>query len=212
MRVKICGITNAEDAVMAADSGADAVGFVLYPESPRAVDPADVKRMIAKLPPFVTTVGVFANTDEGEVGRIAEQCGLDVIQLQGDETPDYCLRLGPRVFKAVRIHDLSSVKTMPRYKVRAFILDTYRKEAMGGTGKTFDWNLAIEARKFGRIVLAGGLTPSNVRRAIDLVRPAAVDVSSGVEEKIGKKDPNKTRQFIEEAKMAFRLQLTTREA
>jgi len=200
MRVKICGITNVQDALAAADYGADAVGFVLYKSSPRCVDLKTVKNIIAQLPPFVTTVGVFADADEKEIHSIVEDCGLDVIQLQGDEPAELCRRLGGRVIKAIRIQDKFSLNRMIPYKVRAFVLDTYREGQLGGTGHTFDWNLAVEAKKFGKIILAGGLTPENVGPAIEQVRPYGVDVSSGVEERIGKKDHSKLKRFIETAK------------
>jgi phosphoribosylanthranilate isomerase len=200
MRVKICGITNVHDALAAADCGADAVGFVLYPTSPRYIDVKTVKNIIAQLPPFVTTVGVFADTEERQIRSTVEACGLDVIQLQGDEPADLCRRLGGRVIKAIRIRDKFSLNRMIPYKVRAFVLDTYREGQLGGTGETFDWSLAVEAKKFGKIILAGGLTPENIRQAIEQVRPYGVDVSSGVEERLGKKDHLKLKRFIETAK------------
>ena len=203
MRVKICGITNLGDALAAADLGADAVGFILYPGGPRSVEPRVVKNIIRQLPPFVTTVGVFANQEENEIRRRVEDCGIETIQLQGDEPPDLCIRLGYRVIKAIRIQDRSSLNRMVPYHVRAFVLDSYREGQFGGTGRTFDWELAIEAKKFGKIILAGGLTPLNVGQAIHLVRPYGVDVSSGVEEKVGKKDHAKLKQFIETAKTAL---------
>jgi phosphoribosylanthranilate isomerase len=202
MRIKICGITNVHDALAAADYGADAVGFVLYKSSPRYIDTKAVKNIISQLPPFVTTVGVFADTDERDIRAIVEDCGLDVIQLQGDEPADLCRRLGGRVIKAIRIRDKFSLNRMIPYKVRAFVLDTYREGQLGGTGETFDWSLATEAKKFGKIILAGGLTPENIRQAIEQVRPYGVDVSTGVEERLGKKDPSKLKVFIETAKKA----------
>lgn len=202
MRVKICGITNVHDALAAADYGADAVGFVLYKSSPRCIDLKAVKNIITQLPPFVTTVGVFADADEKEILSTVEDCGLDLIQLQGGEPADFCRRLGGRVIKAIRIRDRFSLNRMIPYKVRAFVLDTYQEGQLGGTGETFDWTLAVEAKKFGKIILAGGLTPENIGRAIEQIRPYGVDVSSGVEERIGKKDPLKLKRFIETAKQA----------
>ncbi|MBI3995771.1 MAG: phosphoribosylanthranilate isomerase [Nitrospirae bacterium] len=202
MRVKICGIMNVHDALAAADYGADAVGFVLYKSSPRYIDARAVRNIIAQLPPFVTTVGVFADADEKEMLSTVEECGLDLIQLQGDEPADLCRRLGVRVIKAIRIRDKFSLNRMIPYKVRAFVLDTYREGQLGGTGETFDWSLAVDAKKFGKIILAGGLTPENVGPAIARVRPYGVDVSSGVEERIGKKDHSKIKRFIEAAKQA----------
>jgi phosphoribosylanthranilate isomerase len=200
MRVKICGIMNVSDALAAADYGADAVGFVLYKSSPRYIDLTAVKNIISQLPPFVTTVGVFADGTEKEVLSTVDECGLDVIQLQGDEPADYCRRLGSRVIKAIRVRDKFSLNGMIPYKVRAFVLDTYREGELGGTGRTFDWTLAVEAKKFGKIILAGGLTPENVGPAIEQVRPYGVDVSTGVEERLGKKDHSKLKRFIETAK------------
>ncbi|HET6466140.1 MAG TPA: phosphoribosylanthranilate isomerase [Nitrospiria bacterium] len=202
MRVKICGIMNVHDALAAAEFGADAVGFVLYRSSPRYTDLKTIKNIIAQLPPFVTTVGVFANAEEREILSTVNECGLDVIQLQGDEPADLCRRLGSRVIKAIRIRDKFSLNRMIPYKVRAFVLDTFRDGQLGGTGETFDWNLAMEAKKFGKIILAGGLTPDNIQQAVEQVRPYGVDVSSGVEERVGKKDLTKLKRFIELAKQA----------
>lgn len=200
MRVKICGLTNREDALAAVKYGADAVGFVLYRDSPRYVKPETVCEIISELPPFVATVGVFANAGEEEITSIVEQCALDIIQLQGDETPELCRRLGPRVYKAIRMRDEGSLRQMVSFSVRAFVLDTYRADQLGGTGHTFDWNLALKAKDHGRIILAGGLNPDNIREAVEKVRPSGVDVSSGVEASMGKKDPDKIKAFIERAK------------
>ena len=205
MKVKICGITNVRDALAAADSGADAVGFVLYQKSPRYIAPDRVKEITAQVPPYVTTVGVFADASEKEILSIINQCGLDAVQLQGEESPDFCRRLGSRVIKAIRIRDRSSLNLMVPYKVKAFVLDTFRPDQLGGTGITFDWDLAIEAKKFGKIILAGGLTPENVGKAIEKVRPYAVDVSSGVEEDVGKKDHSKLKRFIQTARRSWGL-------
>lgn len=203
MRVKICGITNAQDALMAVDCGADAVGFVFYPESPRSVSSKEVRDIIRQLPPFVMTVGVFANQEQREIQRVVDECSIDLIQLQGDEPPYLCESFGDRVIKAVRIKDHESLARMDSYAVRAFVLDTYCENQLGGTGKSFDWNIAVEAKKYGRIILAGGLTPQNVTRAIEQVKPSGVDVSSGVEKQIGHKDSDKIRRFIEAAKKSF---------
>ncbi|HEY5648643.1 MAG TPA: phosphoribosylanthranilate isomerase, partial [Nitrospiria bacterium] len=199
MRVKICGLTNPEDAMAAAEFGADAVGFVLYRDSPRYIKPGDVREIIAGLPPFVTTVGVFADAGEEEITSIVDRCGLDIIQLQGDETPELCRRLGPRVYKAIRVRDEGSLVRMASFSVSAFVLDTFRKDQLGGTGHTFDWNLALKAKDYGSVILAGGLNPDNIRKAVVTVRPAGVDVSSGVEATLGKKDPKKIKAFIETA-------------
>ena len=200
IRVKICGITNLEDALAAAKFGADAVGFVLYPNSPRYLKPAQAKLIIDQLPPFVTSVGVFANQPAEEIRRMMEECGFDLVQLQGDESPEFCWRLGSRVVKAIRVKDHGSLKQMAEYSVRAFVLDTYRENQLGGTGKRFDWDLAVQARSFGQIILAGGLTPENVQDAIRKVQPYGVDVSTGVEKYMGKKDHSKIENFIRQAR------------
>jgi phosphoribosylanthranilate isomerase len=199
-KVKICGLTNLEDALFAAEAGADALGFVLYSRSPRCVKPDAVQEIIRQLPPYVITVGVFANIGAKEIMDVMRLCGLDLAQLQGDEPPSVCKRLGAKAVKAIRVKDRDSLTAMKDYSVRAFVMDTYTAENFGGTGKKFDWDLAVEAKQYGRIILAGGLNPENVREAIEKVRPYAVDVSSGVEQRIGKKDPEKVRQFIERAK------------
>ena len=199
-KVKICGLTNLEDAQIAAESGADALGFVLYSKSPRCVKSSAVKEIVRQLPPYVTTVGVFANANADEILDVMDECALDLAQLQGDEPPSVCERLGSKAIKAIRVKDLSSLDAMKAYAVRAFVLDTYTRDNFGGTGKQFDWDLAVEAKQYGRLILAGGLTPENVREAIQKVRPYGVDVSSGVESRIGKKDPQKVRRFTRVAK------------
>ena len=199
-KVKICGLMNFEDAMIAAESGADALGFVLYSKSPRCVKPKAVKEIVRQLPPYLTTVGVFANANVDEIVDVMDECGLDLAQLQGDEPPSLCERLGSKAIKAIRVKDLNSLTSMKSYSVRAFVLDTYSPENFGGTGKQFDWDLAVEAKQYGRVILAGGLNPENVREAIQKVRPYGVDVSSGVECRIGKKDPEKVRQFTRMAK------------
>jgi phosphoribosylanthranilate isomerase len=200
IRVKICGLTNLEDAMAAAELGADAVGFVMYSKSPRCVKPAQVKLMISQLPPYVSTVGVFANQDFREVEETMEVCKFDLVQLQGEESSEFCQRLGSRVVKAIRVKDVENIKRMTEYSVRAFVLDTFREDQFGGTGEIFDWNLAVQARRYGRIILAGGLTPENVHEAVTKVQPYGVDVSSGVEKQLGKKDHAKIEKFIKQAK------------
>jgi phosphoribosylanthranilate isomerase len=200
IKVKICGLMNLEDALVAAEAGADALGFVLYSRSPRCVEYKTVKEIMRRLPPYVTTVGVFANANVDEILDAMDECDLDLAQLQGDEPPSVCERLGSKAIKAIRVKDRDSLSPMKNYSVRAFVLDTYTEENFGGTGKQFDWDLAVEAKQYGRIILAGGLNPENVREAIQKVRPYGVDVSSGVEQRIGKKDAEKVRQFIARAK------------
>lgn len=201
VRVKICGLTTVEDAVVAAEAGADAVGLVLYKESPRCISVEQAQAIIRELPPFVTTVGLFVNQPTHWVRVMADRCGVDTFQFQGDETPEYCDAFGLRAIKAIRVQDAASLDRMREYRVRAFVLDAYREGEYGGTGQTFDWNLAVAAKAHGRIILAGGLTPENVAEAIRRVRPFAVDVSSGIEGPVkGIKDHGKIRAFIQAAK------------
>jgi phosphoribosylanthranilate isomerase len=202
-RIKICGLTNLKDAMTAVEAGADALGFVVYRQSARAITPQTVKSIIAKLPPFVTTVGVFANPTDAELREAFDDWGLGVAQLQGDEPPELCDRFPGRVIKAIRVKDRKSIEMMCYYTVRAFVLDTFRLDQLGGTGEAFDWSWAKQAKRFGPVILAGGLTPQNVAKAIRTVRPIGVDVSSGVEKALGKKDPKKVKQFIDEARKAF---------
>jgi phosphoribosylanthranilate isomerase len=194
---------NADDAMVAAEAGADALGFVLYKESARCISSEQAQEIIRHLPPFVTTVGLFVNQPTHWVRVIADRCGVDTFQFQGDETPEYCEGFAQRAIKAIRVKDRASLDMMENYRVRAFVLDAYREGEYGGTGQTFDWDLAVAAKAYGRIILAGGLTPDNVAEAIRRVRPYAVDVSSGVEGSTkGVKDHGKIRAFIQAAKSA----------
>ncbi|MDO9289641.1 MAG: phosphoribosylanthranilate isomerase [Thermodesulfovibrionales bacterium] len=201
VRVKICGITNLEDALAAVEFGADALGFVFFKKSPRYISPAKAKAIIKKLPPFISSVGVFVNEDNIIVEKIADQTGIDAIQLHGDEPPKAC-NLSRPVIKAIRVKSIDNLEIISKYKnkVSAFLLDTYTPEIFGGTGQIFNWDIAIEAKQFGKIILAGGLTPENVEQAVRQVHPYAVDVSSGVEAEKGKKDHAKLRLFIKRAK------------
>jgi phosphoribosylanthranilate isomerase len=198
VRIKICGITNLEDALLAAELGANALGFIFYAKSPRKVDPEATREIIRQLPPFVLSVGVFVNEEAAVVQELAARVGLDWVQLHGQEPPEYCRSLGRRVLKGFRIKDEDSLKELQVYRgaVQAFLLDTYKKGQTGGTGETFDWELAVRAKGYGPIVLAGGLTAENVAHAVATVWPQAVDVASGVEAAPGKKDPEKLRAFF----------------
>ncbi len=205
VKVKICGITNLEDALTSAEYGADALGFIFYEKSSRYIAPAEAINLIKELPPFITKVGVFVNESIEKVKQIKVLTGIDVVQLHGDETPDMCDVIGNKVIKAFRVSGQRPVVSgqLSKYHVSAYLLDTYREGIRGGTGETFDWNFAVEAKKYGRVILAGGLTPDNVSEAVKKVRPYAVDVASGVEERPGKKDLKKVREFIETAKTHF---------
>lgn len=202
-KIKICGITNYDDARAAVDFGADALGFVFFRESPRNISPEKAAVIISKLPVFITTVGVFVDEPVENIQKVVDQTGLEVIQLHGDEPPESC-RLSRRVIKGIRVKSLESLEPLKSYRdlVSAFLLDTFAPHMLGGTGQVFNWDIAIEAKAFGRIILAGGLTPENISEAIRKVRPYAVDVSSGVELVKGKKDHQKMRLFIERAKAA----------
>ena len=191
VQIKICGITNLEDASMAVDRGANALGFIFAP-SPRKIAPQKVRKIVQSIPPFVKTVGVFVNETLATIREVMQYCGLDLVQLHGDESPAFCDELMPYTIKSLRVKDDSCLQTSRAYrgKVRALLLDTYSEEKVGGTGKTFDWKLAIKVKKTGiPIILAGGLGPTNVNLAIQTVNPYAVDVNSGIEEYPGKKDP-----------------------
>ena len=188
VKVKICGITNLDDAMAAADFGADALGFVFFKKSPRYLSPANAKKIIKRLPPFISTVGVFVNENKKNIEKIVLQTGINIIQLHGDETPKAC-NLSKPVIKAIRVKSIETLGLVSKYKdkVSVFLLDTYTPEVFGGTGQVFNWDIAVEAKKFGRVILAGGLTPENIEKAVRLVHPYAVDVSSGVEAEKGKK-------------------------
>lgn len=201
VRVKICGITNVHDARRAAKLGADALGFNFYPKSPRFIKPARARAIVAALPPLLTTVGVFVNEEAGKVIETCRICGLDAVQLHGHEPPRVVESiLGIRRIKAIRIRDRSDIKLCRRYRVEAYLLDAYVPEQYGGTGETFNWSLAREAREFGPVILAGGLTPDNVEEAITKAQPYAVDVASGIESSPGKKDKDLMAEFIKCAK------------
>jgi phosphoribosylanthranilate isomerase len=192
LKVKICGITNAQDASVAVAAGADALGFIFYEKSPRYIVPAVAARIIAGLPPLITAVGVFVNEGLATVRSVMDTCGLALAQLHGNEDATYCRDLSRPAMKALRLQDRNSFLALAEYQgragIRGFVIDTFSE---------FDWTLASEAAKTASILLAGGLTPGNVADAIRAVRPYGVDVSSGVESVPGKKDHEKVRAFID---------------
>lgn len=201
VKVKICGITNVADGLAAVEAGADILGFVFCDQSCRKVTVAEAASITRQLPAFVIRAGVFVNAPEELVVRAAGQCGLSLLQFHGDEPPEYCAQFGVMSMKAFRIRDAESLKRLPDYLTEAWLLDAYHAAKPGGTGETFNWDLAVEAKKFGRpIFLAGGLTPENVGEAVARVQPFGVDVSSGVEAGPGKKDHQKVAAFIRAAK------------
>jgi len=195
VRIKICGITNLEDALYASELRVNALGFI-FAKSKREISPQKAKNIIQKLPPFVTTVGVFVNRKQQEVGEITKYCGLDILQFHGEEPPSYLNYFPRRKIKVFRVKDDSFLKQLGQYKVDAYLLDTYSSLEYGGTGETFNWGLALKAKKYGRIILSGGLNPKNIAQAVREVQPYAVDTSSGVEASPGKKDSRKMAEFV----------------
>lgn len=204
IKIKICGITNIEDALTAAEAGADALGFNFYKKSPRYIEPKKAAEIIAQLPPLVMPVALFVNEREEKIRDIMFTTGIKVLQFQGDERPEFCERFSTRVIKVFQVKDKESLKHMAHYRVSAYLLDSYKEGMRGGTGVTFDWHLAVVAKTLGRIILAGGLTPENVAEAVRLVQPYAVDVASGVEKEKGIKDHAKIKKFISEVRKAAR--------
>ena len=202
-QVKVCGITNLEDALAALEAGADLLGFNFYARSPRYVSPAEVRRVVERLPEGVECVGVFVNeAAPEEVERTAREAGLEAVQLHGDETPEFCRALGSlTTIKALRVGPDYTAETATRYSTDAVLLDAYVAGEWGGTGHSFDWALARLTREaVARLFLAGGLRPDNVADAVAAVRPYAVDVCSGVETSPGRKSPLLMRRFVEEVK------------
>lgn len=200
-RVKICGITNETDARLAVDAGADSVGFVFFEKSPRCVGVEEARRIIDGLPPFVSKVGVFVNATLDQIRGTVVGCGLDAVQLHGDETPEFAATISfAKCYKAFRVQDAGALEQLPAFHTCAWLLDSYVRGQMGGTGESFNWDIARAAVGMGRpVILAGGLTHENVCRAVRQVRPYGVDVSSGVEASPGRKDPHKVRMFVQEA-------------
>jgi phosphoribosylanthranilate isomerase len=189
VRVKICGITSSEDAHQAVEAGADALGFVFHGSSPRHLTGEQAASIIKGLPPFIQAVGLFVNAGIEYVNTTADFCRLDIVQLHGDEPPAYCELVTRRVIKAFRIKDINSLETIKYYRVAGMLLDAFSPKAYGGTGLTFNWEVAKAAGQYGPIILAGGLTAENVLQAVEEVNPYGVDVSSGVESSPGMKDP-----------------------
>jgi phosphoribosylanthranilate isomerase len=203
--IKICGITNAGDALAAVEAGADLLGFNFYLKSPRYVSPREARRIVEGLPESVARVGVFVNEAEPEtIARAISEAGVGAAQLHGDETPEFCAELvGISVIKALRVGRGFSAEQASRYKTGALLLDAYAEDAWGGTGRTFDWSVARRTREVvAKLFLAGGLTPENVADAVKAVRPFAVDVCSGVETSPGRKSFRLMRSFVEAVREA----------
>ncbi len=201
VKVKICGINNPADALGAAEAGADMIGLMFYDQSPRRITVGAAAEMVKQLPPFLLKVGVFVNPSEELVYRAIGECGLNLLQFHGAETPEFCTQFGVMSMKAFRIRDAESLQGLSRYPTDAWLLDAYSAKGLGGTGESFNWDLALEAKKSGKLIfLAGGLTPENVAEAVRKVQPFGVDVSSGVESAPGKKDRAKMEAFVRAAK------------
>ena len=202
--VKICGITSEADALAAAEAGADAIGLMFYEGSPRHVTLEQAKAISAALPQHVMRVGVFVNAEEAFVHQALTECMLNILQFHGDETPEECSRYPVMTLKAFRVQGEETLAQLEAYPSAGYLLDAYVKDALGGTGATFNWDLAVRAQEFGKpIFLAGGLTPENVAEAVRKVQPFGVDASSGVEIEPGRKDAEQMRTFVAEAKGAL---------
>jgi len=199
--IKICGMTRLADALVAVKCGADALGFIFYPRSPRYLPPEKAKELIQRLPPEVTRVGVFVNEAVETVKEIQALCGLDLIQLHGDETPDYC-RQFPSVLliRAVSPRSEEELPLLEEYPCRAILLDRREGALYGGTGQISNWELGVRIRKRFPLILSGGLNPGNIGEAMKAVSPHAVDICSGVESAPGIKDPEKIRAVIGEVR------------
>jgi len=200
--VKVCGITNPADARVAAEAGADAVGFI-FAESPRLVVAEEARRISIALPENVLKVGVFVNAPPEEVLRTAAEAGLDMAQLHGDETPETVAAVrdgGLPVMKAIRVRNADDLADVERFEADLLLLDAYSERARGGTGETFDWGVAKSLKGRGNIVVSGGLAPENVREALDFFEPYGVDASSSLEDAPGKKNEDSVRRFIVAAK------------
>lgn len=201
-KAKVCGITSPEDALAAADAGANAIGLV-FAESSRRVSVEWAREIADTLPENVLKVGVFVDSGAEEVLRVAREAGLDVAQLHGDETPETVTFLrdsGVKVMKALRVRDAASLEEIGRYGADLYLLDAYSEKARGGTGERFDWELAKAVKGYANIVVSGGLSPENVRDAIEFFEPYGVDASSSLEDAPGKKNGELVRRFVSAAK------------
>lgn len=201
--VKMCGITRLEDALACTEAGVDALGFV-FAESPRRISPEDALAIIRKLPPHVMRFAVFVDETPAEIGRVLRAAEVDRVQIHGFEEPMVHELAGTRVVKVFRARDETVLRDIEEWAAEFFFLDTWRADAAGGTGRTFDWDIAKRAHALGRFVLAGGLTPENVGDAVREIRPFGVDVSTGIEKSPGVKDPDRIRAFVEAVRVADR--------
>lgn len=198
--VKICGITNLDDAMDAIECGADLLGFNFYPDSPRYIAPLEAKEIIQNIPTNIERVGVFVNEAADKVIDIALEVDLSFLQFHGDETSEYCNAMGRPWFKAFRLQDEKSLGLIPQYHSEWLLVDAYVEKAFGGTGVVSNWDLARQAKKYGNLFLSGGLNPTNIEMALESVKPFAVDVASGVESSPGIKDRFKMDELIKKVK------------
>ena len=199
-KVKICGITTIDDAQVAVEAGADMIGLIFYPPSPRYVTPEQAHTIVTHLPPGFPAVGVFVDENLATVTRIAQTSGVHMVQLHGTESPEMCQQLPWRIIKTFRFTAQVQPEMMRQYTVEALLIEGFHAGVYGGGGAPADWQRVASLHQYGRIMLAGGLTPENVREAIHIVRPYAVDVCSGVEATPGTKDWDKVRTFVRNAK------------
>ena len=199
VKVKICGITNLEDALGSLFCGADALGFVFYKKSPRYIYPSKAANILRILPKNIKRVGVFVDEKVSSVKKVAKLCGLDMLQFHGKESPEYCKKFkGYKVIKAFRINKKEDLEGINKYKTFAYLFDSFSKTKPGGTGNKFNWKMLAKATTIKPIVfVSGGLTALNVRKAVKLLKPGWIDVSSSLESKPGKKDFNKIRKFMQ---------------
>jgi len=204
-KVKICGITNFKDAVKSLDCGADALGFIFYEKSKRYIKPSDAGKIIKELPPFVTKVAVFVDSSYRQINKIINELSINLIQLHGNEAPEFCAKFRHPVIKALRIKDSIDKQEVDSFPTQAILFDTHSESEYGGTGISFNWKLLKKLKIDKKIILSGGLNPDNIDEAIRTVKPYAVDVSSGVEKSYGIKDHQKIKKFIEAVENANRL-------
>lgn len=202
LKIKICGLTRQEDAIAASTLGADILGFNFVPGSKRYLNPYSAREIIKSLPPFISKVGIFANEDPEVINELTGFLGLDAVQLHGDEDDRYCVDIKAPVIKALRVGSSEDLLGQSSYHVSAFLLDAMVEGELGGTGKTFDWRVAVEFAQNNRIFVAGGLTPENVGEAVRILEPYGVDTASGVESEPGVKDHKLIEEFIKAARSA----------
>ncbi len=195
MKIKICGITNIEDALFCCNMGADALGFIFYKKSKRYIKPEDAKKIIMQLPPFILKVGVFVNETSSNINRIAKDVKLNLVQLHGDESPEDAVNIELPVIKAFRVDNNFNYETLDKYSNCSFLLDTFSKKEYGGTGEIFNWGNIPDKIK-NKIILAGGVSAKNLEQIYNNISPYAIDVSSSIELEPGKKDHKKIKQLF----------------